>query len=351
MSYFDIQAILARLGESLTTVPVPSIGLTFLDFIIVFVILFYAYEGIVLGFLLATVDLLSFILSFLIALKIYSLLGGFLANQFAIPPGVANAISFFLIALIAEIGLSILFRHLLHKLSSRKLFQEYLTRFQTIDRYAGIVPGVASAFLIVSFLLTVIISLPSSPFLKEAVSNSLVGSRLVTHAALAEKTLNNVFGGALHETLNFLTVEPQSEETLALHFTVEAPIVDQEGEREMLLLVNKERKKAGLKPLLMDASLRTLSREYAKTMLQGGFFSHYDQERRSPFDRMDDAEIVYQSAGENLALAPSTDLAMQGLMNSPGHKANILSPSFGHIGIGVMDGGIYGKMFVQEFTD
>jgi uncharacterized protein YkwD len=86
-------------------------------------------------------------------------------------------------------------------------------------------------------------------------------------------------------------------------------------------------------------------------MLQGGFFSHYDKEGRSPFDRMDDARIAYLSAGENLALAPNTDLAMQGLMNSPGHRANILSKNFGHVGIGVMDGGIYGKMFVQEFTN
>lgn len=351
MSYFDVQTIFVKLSESLAMVPIPSIGLTFLDFIIVFVVLFYAYEGIILGFLLATIDLCSFILSFLIALKAYAILGSFLSNQFSLPPGVANAVSFFIIALIAEIGLSILFRHFLRKLASRKLFQEYLTRFQKIDRYAGIFPGIASAFIIVSFLLTVIISLPSSPFLKEAVSNSIVGSRLVTHAALAEKSLNDVFGGALHETLNFLTVEPLSEETLALHFKVVEPIVDAQSERVMLALVNKERKKDGQKPVVLDANLRVLSREYATKMLQGGFFSHFDQERRSPFDRMDDAGIIYQSAGENLALAPSTDLAMQGLMNSPGHRANILSPNFGHVGIGVMDGGIYGKMFVQEFTD
>jgi uncharacterized protein YkwD len=38
-------------------------------------------------------------------------------------------------------------------------------------------------------------------------------------------------------------------------------------------------------------------------------------------------------------------------MNSPGHKANILSISFGKVGIGVIDGGIYGEMFCQEFTN
>ena len=54
---------------------------------------------------------------------------------------------------------------------------------------------------------------------------------------------------------------------------------------------------------------------------------------------------------ENLALAPNVDIAHKGLMNSPGHRANILSPSFGRVGIGVIDGGGYGKMFAQEFAD
>jgi len=38
-------------------------------------------------------------------------------------------------------------------------------------------------------------------------------------------------------------------------------------------------------------------------------------------------------------------------MNSPGHRANILGASFRRVGIGVIDGGVYGEMFVQEFTD
>ncbi|MEO5953203.1 MAG: CAP domain-containing protein, partial [Chloroflexia bacterium] len=67
--------------------------------------------------------------------------------------------------------------------------------------------------------------------------------------------------------------------------------------------------------------------------------------------RMDTAGITYRTAGENLALAPSLDIAHEGLMNSPGHRANILNADFGRVGIGVLDGGVYGKMFVQEFRD
>jgi uncharacterized protein YkwD len=61
--------------------------------------------------------------------------------------------------------------------------------------------------------------------------------------------------------------------------------------------------------------------------------------------------IRYSFAGENLAFAPSTEFAMTGLMNSPEHRENILSPNYTRVGIGVIDAGIYGKMFTQEFAD
>jgi uncharacterized protein YkwD len=52
-----------------------------------------------------------------------------------------------------------------------------------------------------------------------------------------------------------------------------------------------------------------------------------------------------------LALAPTLATAHTGLMNSEGHRANILEPKFKRVGIGVIDNGVYGKMFVQVFTD
>ena len=83
-------------------------------------------------------------------------------------------------------------------------------------------------------------------------------------------------------------------------------------------------------------------------MFANGYFSHYDQHNTSPFDRMKSVGISYTSAGENLALAPNVNLAMQGLMNSPGHRANILSTSFHKVGIGVVDGGIRGGGAVDD---
>jgi uncharacterized protein YkwD len=61
--------------------------------------------------------------------------------------------------------------------------------------------------------------------------------------------------------------------------------------------------------------------------------------------------VRFSAAGENLALAPTIQIAHDGLMNSPGHRANILNARYRRVGLGVADGGMHGKMFVQNFAD
>ena len=148
-----------------------------------------------------------------------------------------------------------------------------------------------------------------------------------------------------------MTVKPESNELVNLRFTVQNGTIDEEAEQEMFRLVNTERTKAGLELLAFDNQLRDVARNHSTDMFKRGYFSHYTPDGVSPFDRMNNEDIEYIYAGENLALAPSTQLAMQGLMNSPGHRANILNPNFKKIGVGVIDGGIYGKMYSQEFTN
>lgn len=328
-----------------------TFGFTVLDLLILGIIIFYAYEGYSLGFILAFSDLLSFLLSFVLALKAYSGLGTLLVAIFALPPGFANAIGFFLVALVSEIVLSLLFRRLLHLLPPVDNDNPIKRIFKPLDRFLGIIPGICSAFIILAFLLSVVIALPSSPLLKHVVTDSKIGSHLVANTANVEKSLNNIFGGALSESLTFLTVKPTGGERIDLHFTVKNGTVDEQSEATMLHMVNTERAKQGLQPLTMDPQLLKLARSYSNEMFKQGFFSHVDPDGNDPFDRMDQAGVIFEHAGENLALAPSVDLAMQGLMNSPGHRANILSDKYHKVGIGVIDGGIYGKMFTQEFTD
>jgi uncharacterized protein YkwD len=338
----------------LNTVHLPF---NWVDVIIIAVFFFYAFEGFSVGFFIAFVDLLSFLLSFVMGLRFYGFFAGFLIQYGKSPHGFANAIGFFIVAVLCEILISLLLRLLLERMN--RFFphfqagqpNEELAYLQTLNKLLGFLPGIASAMILLSFLLTMIVALPLSPFLKHGVSQSRMGSSLIAHAQGFEKDLHTIFGGAVDETINFLTVKPESNDFITLNFKTEEVSDDQASEQEMLAQVNTQRSAKGLSPLVMDATLRDLARAYAKDMFARGYFSHYSPEGTSPFDRMGNAGISYTSAGENLALAPDVDLAMQGLMNSPGHRANILSPNYAKVGIGVMDGGIYGRMFVQEFTN
>ena len=94
-----------------------------------------------------------------------------------------------------------------------------------------------------------------------------------------------------------------------------------------------------------------LSRMHIAGLLARGYFAHDTPEGLTPFDRMHQSNVQFLTAGENLALAPTLSVAHTGLMNSPGHRANILRPQFGRVGIGIMDGGMRGLMVSQEFRN
>jgi uncharacterized protein YkwD len=119
----------------------------------------------------------------------------------------------------------------------------------------------------------------------------------------------------------------------------------------MLELINQERTRAGLRLLVADQSIRPVARAHSLEMFQLDYFSHTSPTAGSPFDRMKAGGIGYLAAGENLAFAPNVEIAHQGLMNSPGHRANILRAEFGRVGIGVIRSQFQGSMFTQNFTN
>ncbi|MFH1832880.1 MAG: CvpA family protein [Candidatus Levyibacteriota bacterium] len=320
-----------------------------LDLIIIIVLIIYIFEGYSLGFVSSFFDFLSFVFSFALGLKFYAFFGSILVDKFSMTQGFGSAIGFFVTAMLAEIILSILFRRINFLFKNSSIFIFFKER--KIGNCLGILPGLLSALVLVSFILAIIVSLPLSPFLKNLISTSRIGSKLVLETSGFDKKINDVFGGAVSETINFLTVEPKSDEFINLNFKVVSFKVDEEAENKMLILVNRERVSKGLGPLALDESLRQVARNHSQDMLQRGYFSHFTPEGFSPFDRLAKDNVFYNYAGENLALAPNVDLGMQGLMQSQGHRENILSPNFDRIGIGVIDGGIYGEMFTQEFTN
>ncbi|MDU0203561.1 peptidoglycan-binding protein [Paenibacillus sp. MAH-36] len=120
-------------------------------------------------------------------------------------------------------------------------------------------------------------------------------------------------------------------------------------EQQMLDLVNKERAAVGLAALVVDPELTKTARLKSQDMVENKYFSHDSPTYGSPFDMMEKFGITYNAAGENIACNQTVQAAHEALMNSPGHKANILSKDYTHIGIGIVTGGPCGKMFTQQF--
>jgi uncharacterized YkwD family protein len=122
-------------------------------------------------------------------------------------------------------------------------------------------------------------------------------------------------------------------------------------EQSMLSLVNQARSKAGSRPLYIDASLAKLARMKAQDMVNKGYFSHTSPTYGSPFDMLKSYGVVYSYAGENLAGAATVKSAHDNLMDSPGHRDNILNQNFTRVGIGMVSSEAYGSIFVQIFAD
>jgi uncharacterized YkwD family protein len=121
-------------------------------------------------------------------------------------------------------------------------------------------------------------------------------------------------------------------------------------EARMLELVNQERAKAGVPALQAHQKLTEVARLKSADMVKLNYFAHQSPTYGSPFDMMRSFGISYTLAGENLAMAASVDRAHTALMNSSGHRANILNANYTHIGIGLAQGSrsqYYTQMFIR----
>ncbi|MCP4196668.1 MAG: CAP domain-containing protein [Proteobacteria bacterium] len=99
--------------------------------------------------------------------------------------------------------------------------------------------------------------------------------------------------------------------------------------------LNQERKNAGLSQVRWSNRLAAVAREYSQEMVQTGIVAHISKISGSPSDRLADAHIRLPGVSENLAKAATAKEAHLGLMNSPGHRANILDIMAAEVGVGV----------------
>lgn len=119
---------------------------------------------------------------------------------------------------------------------------------------------------------------------------------------------------------------------------------------EVITLTNSERTRAGLPPLSADPRLTAAAQGHSADMVARAFYAHTSPDGGEPWHRAAAAGSTHRSVGENIACGQrSAAEVVRGWMNSPGHRANILTPGFTHIGVGFVGGGAAGTYWTQLF--
>jgi uncharacterized protein YkwD len=316
-----------------------------IDILLVILVLLSVLNGYRRGFVHGVLDLASWVLSLLAGLRYYEPVAQWLGPLIDLWSEVWDRpVAFVLVAVIVGVIVQVIGYWLLIRMPED-------IHERRANRVLGVVPGFVNGLIIVAIISALLLAVPLNEGLSERTRDSALVNRLAVYAERLENQLRPVFTEAIARTLNLLTIRPDSNERVNLPFSVEHPRPRPELEKQMLDLVNQERQANGLSPLAPDPELTEVARRHSADMFARGYFAHDTPEGLSPFDRMRAANVRFTTAGENLALAPTIPVAHTGLMNSPGHRANILRREFGRVGIGVMDGGMRGLMVSQEFRN
>jgi uncharacterized protein YkwD len=135
-----------------------------------------------------------------------------------------------------------------------------------------------------------------------------------------------------------VTATPVTAAITSTSITVESPKEPSSGNsfiNRVLELTNAQRLQAGLQPLTLNSKLNNSAQAHSEDMALHDFFDHKGSNGSSMGDRAKASGYQFSRLGENIAAGYATpEDVVQGWLNSPGHRANILNPSYREIGIG-----------------
>jgi uncharacterized protein YkwD len=314
-----------------------------IDFLLLLIVAYGMWDGWQKGFILELLYLMGLLISIAATFLLYPYPTIFINKYIPALGSWALPLAFIVTYVLMRVFTNALTNRTLHKVPVD-------AHGRWDNKFFGILPGFVNGVTHAVIVAALLLALPISNNISNTTRQSRFVVMLSVPAELIETKLSLVFT-EVERTMNRLTVKPGSNETVILPFKVMAPPSRPDLETLMLSWVNAERIKAGLNTLKFDKELTAVGRKHSTDMFQRGYFSHVSLNGEGPFDRMKDDGVQFTNAGENIALAPTLDIAHNGLMHSPGHRANILRPEFGRLGIGIVDGGKYGLMISQEFRN
>lgn len=316
----------------------------YIDFIIIVFLIFFLINSLKIGFWRSFDNLISFFVSMFAAFLLYPYLSDIIAVNFNMSLGTTGIISFLTIFVFADFVSSVVVSRIFAVVPKKVIEKKWLNFITPIL-------ATVEAVVIVGLLCFFALSSPISSLLKADIESSKFFKNVVSRQQFIRIQVERLFQGFINEAYTYFTKAPDDKRVIDIKTATSNLEVNEVQESQMLSLVNQERQKLGLSELVVDSKLIKVARDHAYDMWNRKYFSHYSPDGENVADRLKENDIKYIYAAENLALAPTLQIAHQGLMDSDGHRKNILDSNFTKIGIGVVSNGYYGNMYVQVFTN
>ena len=302
-------------------------------------------SGIRAGFVKTLYGLTTWIVAIPVALLLQAPFGSLLARSGLTAPS-ARAVAFAAVLVVIEIAFTIGGGLVVVP------FVDRLHRDRTLgaaDRAFGVLPSLLRTLVITAVALAAALVLPVGSDVRSAIDRSPAAQALIAQVSALQPALG-ALAGSPDESAPLFVTRLGADQTQTLDLPSDLSLApDPEAEQELLRLLNQERASRGLPALALDPRILPVARQHSEEMFRLRYFGHQSPVLGSPFDRLQAAKIPYTRAGENLAYAQSVAIAHRGLMESPGHRENILRPEFTRVAIGVISAGSYGRMFTQLF--
>lgn len=126
--------------------------------------------------------------------------------------------------------------------------------------------------------------------------------------------------------------------TIVLHFPVNARADSSAtaAEQTLFRLLNEDRARQGLPALILDAELSRIARIKSQDMVSNNYFAHTSPTYGNVRSMLNSFGVSFQSAGENIARSRSVYHSNAAFLSSEGHRRNMLSTTYTHVGIGVV---------------
>lgn len=301
------------------------------------------------GFVREAMDLAGLLVGIVLAFRLGPAIGGVVAAMAGVSDGVARVIGGTIVLFAVGIAAALV------TAAVERRFR--MPGLNYANRAGGAGLAAAWGVFLATALLTLGVVLPMPPAVAEQLDASAVTRTLTDPHGVPQELFTDLAGDRIVEALVNLRdllgtrrVVIGPDDRIALTPADPGDLAPDPGAAQRIFeRVNRARVDAGLDPVAWSDALALVGADHAVEMYEEGYFAHVSPLTGDVGDRLSAAGVPFSVAGENLALAATPAEVHEGLMDSPGHRANILGPGYRRLGIGVISGPL-GLMTVQVFT-